>query len=75
MTLPLFARKFLLDFVETGLAAIFALAFVFPTTLEEGQGVALLFASAVAGAGIAAARRAIPGLLVWLQTKLDIPAE
>lgn len=68
--LPLWVRKAIVDFIETGLAAIFAVTFVIPQTLEEGKAIALLFAAALAGAAIAAARRAVPGFLVWLNEKL-----
>ncbi len=69
-TSPLWIRKAIVDFVETGLAALFALSFVIPATWEEGNAVALLFAAAIAGAAIAAARRAVPGFLGWLNEKL-----
>lgn len=67
---PLWARKAIVDFIETGLAALFALNFVLPANIEEGKAVAALFLTAIAGAAIAAARRAIPGFLAWLNEKL-----
>jgi hypothetical protein len=72
--MPLFVRKFIVDFIETGLAAAFALTFVIPTTLEQGKEVALLAGAAIAGALIAAARRAAPEFLAWLNAKLGTTA-
>lgn len=73
--LPLFLRKFLIDFLETGLAAVFALTFTIPGSLEDGKAVALLFASAIAGAAIAAARRALPGLYAYVRDVLAVPPD
>lgn len=70
MTMPLWVRKFIVDNVETGLGALFALTFVIPTTLDETKAIALLVVTAVAGAVVSAARRAIPVFLVWLNEKL-----
>jgi hypothetical protein len=67
---PLWVRKFIVDFIETGAATLLALTFVVPTTLEQGKEVALLVGAAVAGALIAAARRAAPEAIVWLKEKL-----
>jgi hypothetical protein len=72
--MPLWVRNFIIDFVETGLAAAFALTFAIPATLAEGKLVALLVGSALAGALIAAARRAVPSFLVWLKEKLGTTA-
>jgi hypothetical protein len=69
-TLPLWFRKFLVDAVETGLAALFALTFVVPTTVAEGREVLLLVGAAIAGALISAARRAVPAFLAWLGMQL-----
>jgi hypothetical protein len=72
--LPLWVKKFVVDFVETGLAALLVLTFVVPTTVEQGQEVAILLAAAVTGALIAAFRRAVPGLLAWLNEKMGTNA-
>ena len=69
-TSPLWIRKAIVDFVETGLAALFALTFVIPSTLEDGKAVGILVASAIAGAAIAAARRAVPDFMAWLRERL-----
>jgi hypothetical protein len=71
--MPLFVRKLIVDFIETGLAALLALTFVIPTTIEQSKEVALLVGAAVAGALIAAVRRAVPEFLVWLRAKLGTP--
>ena len=75
MALPLWVRKFILDAVETGLAALFAMALVFPTSLEEGKAFAAAVGVALLGAIISAARRAIPGFLAWLRGILAVPDE
>ena len=67
---PLWARKAIVDFVETGLAALFALTFVIPQNSDQAREVAILIGAAVAGALISAVRRAIPGFLMWLNEKL-----
>jgi len=73
-SLPIWVKKFAIDFVETGLAALLVLTFVVPTTVEQAQEVAILVGAAVTGALIAAFRRAVPGLLVWLNEKLGTTA-
>ncbi len=73
-SLPLWVRKFIVDFVETGLAALLVLVLVVPTTVAQAQEVAILVGAAVAGALISAIRRAVPGFLVWLNEKLGTNA-
>lgn len=68
--LPLWVRKAIVDFVETGLAAIFALTIAFPQTWDDAKGIAVVVGAAMLGALIAALRRAIPGFLLWLNEKL-----
>lgn len=72
--LPLWVRSFIVDFVETGLAALLALTLIVPTNVEQGKEVALLVGAAVAGALISAVRRAVPGFLSWLNEKLGTKA-
>lgn len=73
--MPLWVRKFIIDFVETGLAALLALTLIVPTNAEQAKEVAILVGAAVAGALISAFRRAVPGLLAWLREVLQAPAE
>ena len=73
--LPLWVKKFIVDFIETGLAAVLALSFVVPVTLEASKTVAILFAAAIAGALVAAVRRAVPPALIWFKGALGITAE
>jgi hypothetical protein len=68
--IPLFARKFFVDFVETGIAAVLALTLVLPGNMDEAKAQAVVIGAALLGAFIAAARRAVPAFLVWLQEKL-----
>ncbi len=68
--MPIWAKKALVDFIETGIAALFALTFVIPTTLDQGKEVAILVGAALAGALVSAARRAAPEFVAWLKTRL-----
>lgn len=68
--MPLFFRKFLVDVIETGLAALLAVTFVVPTNADQAKEVALVIGAAVAGALISAVRRAVPEFIVWLKDKL-----
>lgn len=68
--LPLWLRKFAVDFVETALALVFALTLAFPTTLQDGRAVAITIGGAILSALISAARRAIPGFLTWFASKM-----
>ena len=69
-TWPLFIRKFVVDFVETGIAAIFALTLAFPTSVASFQSVATAIGIAVVGALVSAVRREAPDFYIWLQGKL-----
>lgn len=68
--MPLFARKFAVDAIETALAALFALTFVIPASLDQGKEVAILVGAALAGALVSAARRAAPEFIAWLKARL-----
>jgi len=70
MTLPLFARKFITDFVETAIALVFGLTLVFPENAAQAEQIAIIVGGALLSALVSALRRAAPGFLVWLQTKL-----
>ena len=74
MTLPPFARSFIVDAIETGLAALLALTLIVPTSVDQAKEVGLLLGAAVAGALISAVRRAVPGFLVWLRAKMGTEA-
>lgn len=68
--LPEFAKKFIVDFIETGLAVIFALNIAQPATLDDVKAIALTIGGALAGAAIAAGRRAAPGFIAYVKEKL-----
>ncbi len=68
--MPLFVRKFILDFVETGLAAIFALTLAFPTNGDQTRQVAVAIGLAILSAAVSAARRAYPQFVKWLGNAL-----
>jgi hypothetical protein len=72
--MPIWLKSFIVDFAETGLAAVFALTLVIPGSIEEGQTQALILGTAILGALIAAARRAVPGFIAWLNAKLGTGA-
>jgi hypothetical protein len=59
--LPLFVRKFLVDFIETGIAAILAFS-----SFGDPQTFAHAAAVAVGAAFVSAARRAYPDFKAWL---------
>ena len=69
-TWPLWLRHFITDFVETGLAALFAVTFIIPMNMDQAKEVALLLGAAVAGALVSALRRALPEFIIWLKEKL-----
>lgn len=70
--MPPWVRSFITDFIETGLAALLALQFVIPATLEEGRAIALLVVAALAGAFVAAVRRAVPAFIAWLNGQMGV---
>lgn len=73
--MPDFVKKAIVDFAETGLAAVFALAVVLPSSVEDAQKVALAIGVGLLGAAVSAARRAAPGFISYLRDKLGVPAE
>lgn len=68
--MPLWVRKAIVDFIETGAATLLALTFAIPATLDQSKQVAVLCGAALAGAAIAAVRRILPEAIVWLKAKL-----
>jgi hypothetical protein len=70
--LPLFIRKFILDFVETGLAAVFLLTIAFPTSIDDAKKSFVVIGVATFGALVSALRRAVPDFLAWLKDKLAL---
>jgi hypothetical protein len=67
--MPIWVRKFFVDFVETGIGAVFGLTLFFPADLAQGEQVVTVVGAALAGALVSAARRAIPGFLAWLKSE------
>ena len=70
--LPLFVRKFILDFVETALAAVFLLNIAYPTSIDEAKKSFIVIGVATFGALVSALRRAVPDFLSWLRDKLAL---
>lgn len=73
--LPLWLRKFLVDSIETGLAAVLALQLVIPTTADEATRTGGIIAAAVFGAVVSAFRRAVPSLVAWLREVFLAPED
>jgi hypothetical protein len=73
--MPLFARKFIVDFAENALAGIFVLALAFPASYADLKAEAAVVGFAILGALISAARRAAPGFLAWLAQVLNVSQE
>jgi hypothetical protein len=67
---PEFVKKAIVDFAETGLAAVFALSVVLPSSVEDAKKVAVAIGVALLGAAVSAARRAAPGFIEYLKEKL-----
>lgn len=68
--MPEFVKKAIVDFAETGLAAVFALTIVLPTSVDDAKKAALAIGVALLGAAVSAARRAAPGFIEYLKSKL-----
>lgn len=73
MKLPLFARKFLLDWVETAIGLFLGLNLVLPTDATQVHQATIIVVSAVLSALVSAVRRALPGFLTWFAEKLGVP--
>lgn len=71
-TLPLFIRKFIVDFVETAIATILALNLIFPTSISETKQVAITIGLALLSAAVSAVRRGAPEFVTWLRDKLGV---
>ena len=67
-SLPLWVRKAVTDFVETGLTVLVGLNLAFPTSLHSAEAEAAVVGMALLGAAISAGRRAIPTFLAWFKT-------
>lgn len=73
--MPLWVRKFIIDFVEGAVAAVLLLSLVIPHTLGEATAQAAIVGTALLAALIAAVRRNAGDALLWLRGKLDVPPE
>lgn len=73
--MPLFARKFIIDFIETGIAAVLVLQLVVPADVEQAKEVAVVVGAAILGALVSAVRRAAPGFIEWVRGKLEVPPD
>lgn len=71
-SLPLWVRKFLVDFVEGAAAAVLVLNIAIPSTLGEVKAQAVVVGAAVAGALVSAVRRAAPDVLAYVRERLGV---
>lgn len=71
-SLPLFVRKFILDFVETSIGAIFLLNIAFPSTISETKQMVITVGIATFSALVSALRRTTPEFFSWLKSKLSL---
>ena len=70
--LPVWVRKFALDFGETFVALVVALNLVVPGSLDEAKAQGLLIGAAALSALVSAGRRAIPAAYAWAAEQLGI---
>lgn len=68
--MPTWLAKFIVDFVETAIAAVLALNIAFPNDVDQTKQIALVVGMAVIGALVSAVRRAYPDFIGWLRVKL-----
>lgn len=71
-TLPFFIRKFILDFVETAIAAIFLLNIALPYDVDQARQVVVTIGVATFSALVSSLRRTTPEFLKWLKIKLSL---
>ena len=71
--IPLWVRKFLLDWVETAIPLLLALTLVIPSDLTQAQQEALVVAATLGSALLSAFRRVLPDVLAWLTGVLQVP--
>jgi hypothetical protein len=70
--LPLFVRKFIVDFIETAIAAIFLLNIAFPQDVEQAKQQFVIVGVAVFSALVSALRRVVPDFISWLKSSLNV---
>lgn len=73
--MPLFVRKFIVDFVEGAVLGIFALNLFLPSNTDEAKAQAAIVGAGLLSAGIAAARRNAPAAFLWFREQLGVAPE
>lgn len=73
--MPLFLRKFIVDFAEGAILGVLALNLILPKDLDEAVGQATVLGAAIFSAAIAAVRRNAPAGIAWLREQLGVPPE
>ena len=74
-TLPLFVRKFIVDFVETAIGVYLGLNLVFPTDVSSTKQVFVTIGLATGSAFVSALRRAAPNFISWFKDKLGVTSD
>lgn len=70
--MPLFIRKFIVDFVETAITAVLALNVAFPNDVNQAKQVALVVGLAIIAALVSAVRRNSSAFVDWLKSVLGV---
>lgn len=68
--MPEFVKKAIVDFAETALGLVFALEIALPSSVDEAAKGAVIIGGALIAAAVSAARRAAPGFILYLKSKL-----
>lgn len=72
ITWPMFIRKFIVDFVESAIAAILLISLIIPASVDEAYKALAVIGLAVFSALVSALRRAAPEFVKWFKSKLNV---
>uniref|UniRef100_A0A6M3LSH1 Holin n=1 Tax=viral metagenome TaxID=1070528 RepID=A0A6M3LSH1_9ZZZZ len=72
ITWPMFIRKFIVDFVESAIAAILLISLIIPASVDEAYKTLAVIGLAVFSALVSALRRAAPEFVGWFKSKLNV---
>lgn len=70
--LPLFVRKFIVDFIETSVGVYLGLNLIFPADVASAKQVGITIGVATLGAFVSALRRSAPDFIGWVKNKLGV---
>ncbi len=71
-TWPLWLRKLITDFIETGVVALLALSVALPSDRDSLVFFLGVLGAAIGGALLSAARRAIPSFILWVKDIFNV---